>query len=254
MEGIYLVYAFVVGTIVASFLGVVVIRGFSYSGLLGRSRCDNCNHDLDWVDLLPILGWLFRRGKCKYCKKDISIRNPLGEIFLGLCFLLFAHFILSSTLGVLSIILISVILLIFSYLAVYDIWKLEIPTIAIAIMTVLAVLYRVIEVGIPNLWWLFVLFIPILVIFIISRLYKRQAFGGGDYLIMFVMALLLEARALFISYEVSILTAAIVAVFLLFVLRVDPKKYKLPLVPFLLFGWLIALNFAEAIWDFLFLV
>ncbi len=54
----------------------------------GRSYCPHCKHTLSWQDLIPVLSFLFLKGKCRYCKKPISWQYPLVEIFTGIIFLL----------------------------------------------------------------------------------------------------------------------------------------------------------------------
>jgi leader peptidase (prepilin peptidase)/N-methyltransferase len=51
-----------------------------------RSRCPRCEHDLAWYDNVPVLGWLWLRGKCRYCKEPISVQYPLVEATVGLMF------------------------------------------------------------------------------------------------------------------------------------------------------------------------
>jgi prepilin signal peptidase PulO-like enzyme (type II secretory pathway) len=46
----------------------------------GRSKCPNCKKTLSAFELIPVLSWLFQRGKCKKCGKKISIFYPLVEI------------------------------------------------------------------------------------------------------------------------------------------------------------------------------
>jgi len=58
------------------------------SALRGRSFCPKCGHVLSWIDLIPVLSFLFLRGKCRYCSKKISIQYPLVELTTGLLFLL----------------------------------------------------------------------------------------------------------------------------------------------------------------------
>jgi leader peptidase (prepilin peptidase) / N-methyltransferase len=83
-----LVWLFVLGTIVGSFLNVVVYRlprGLSI--VHPGSRCPACNHPIRWYDNVPIIGWLFLRGHCRDCGSAISVRYPLVELSLGLMFL-----------------------------------------------------------------------------------------------------------------------------------------------------------------------
>ncbi|MBX4197099.1 prepilin peptidase [Candidatus Saccharibacteria bacterium] len=54
--------------------------------LNGRSICPNCRHVLAWYDLVPVISWLLLRGKCRYCKKPISIQYPAVELAMGLIF------------------------------------------------------------------------------------------------------------------------------------------------------------------------
>ena len=52
----------------------------------GRSHCPTCGHTLGIGDLVPIVSWLVRKGRCKYCGSRISVRYLLSELILGLYF------------------------------------------------------------------------------------------------------------------------------------------------------------------------
>lgn len=78
------------GLIVGSFLNVVILRR-GVQGLGGRSACPRCGHTLAWPDLIPVLSWLFLRGRCRYCGSPVSIQYPLVEAATAILFaLLFA--------------------------------------------------------------------------------------------------------------------------------------------------------------------
>jgi len=250
------VYATILGSIIGSFFNVVVLRGLSFKNLLGHSKCPNCSHNLDFVDLIPIFGWFIRGGKCKYCKKSISFRYALNEILSGGIFLLVALFIFQSDYPIYLLILLSIFAVVFLYLAIYDIWKYEIPAIGAIVLLVLGFIYKILIIleGIdyPDFWWLITFLLAIGVIFIVSRLYKKQVFGGGDYLIMMAMALISDAVMLFISYELAIIIAAAFGLLMILKDRVNIRSYKIPLVPFLLVWWVLDLNFAEDYFNYLF--
>ncbi|MBL8660779.1 MAG: prepilin peptidase [Rhodospirillales bacterium] len=73
--------ALIAAPIVGSFLGVLVVRLPEGEGVvLGRSRCRSCNNPLGPVDLVPLFGWLLRRGRCRYCGARISLLYPAIEI------------------------------------------------------------------------------------------------------------------------------------------------------------------------------
>jgi len=73
------------GVAVGSFLNVVIYRVPRKIGfVVGRSRCPGCGQPLRWYHNIPVLSFLFLRGKCAYCSTGISIRYPLVEILNGL--------------------------------------------------------------------------------------------------------------------------------------------------------------------------
>ncbi len=45
-----------------------------------RSKCPSCDHVLSVGDLMPVLSWVFSKGRCRYCGDAISIRYPLIEV------------------------------------------------------------------------------------------------------------------------------------------------------------------------------
>lgn len=51
-----------------------------------RSICPSCEHGLSWYELIPVFSWVALGGKCKNCKKSISIQYPLIEIAGGLTY------------------------------------------------------------------------------------------------------------------------------------------------------------------------
>ena len=79
---------FAVGASCGSFLNVVVYRlPAKLSILWPPSRCPHCLHPLKKRDNVPVIGWLWLKGRCRYCKSRISPRYPLVEAVTGLLFL-----------------------------------------------------------------------------------------------------------------------------------------------------------------------
>ncbi|MBI2577542.1 MAG: prepilin peptidase [Candidatus Wildermuthbacteria bacterium] len=84
---------FVLGLIVGSFLNVVIWRlQTGESVAKGRSYCPRCRHQLAWYDLMPVLSFAMLRGRCRYCKKPISIQYPLVELGTAMVFFLIANY------------------------------------------------------------------------------------------------------------------------------------------------------------------
>ena len=76
------------GAAVGSFLNVVIYRLPAGLSLLHPpSRCPKCHTSLQPYDNVPILGWLWLRGKCRYCRAPITMRYPLIEALTAALFL-----------------------------------------------------------------------------------------------------------------------------------------------------------------------
>lgn len=88
---VYLVLAaiiigiFALGSIIGSFLNVVALRGLSGESIvLPPSKCPKCENKLKPWHNIPILSYLFLRGKCAYCHEKISIQYPIVEAIAGI--------------------------------------------------------------------------------------------------------------------------------------------------------------------------
>ena len=86
--------AAVLGAVFGSFLNCAAWRiAHGEPFWKGRSHCPSCGHTLGIPDLIPILSWLFLRGKCRYCGAKVSVRYLLTELLFAvltvLCLLRF---------------------------------------------------------------------------------------------------------------------------------------------------------------------
>lgn len=90
------VLLFIFGVGFGSFLNVVALRynpdKFIFSGSIrGRSHCPHCGKELCWYELLPVLSFIFQRGKCRKCKTRLSLQYPAIEIISGIIFVFVPH-------------------------------------------------------------------------------------------------------------------------------------------------------------------
>jgi len=88
MEGwtqpILILYAFVLGTVVGSFLNVVIYRVPRRMSIVKPpSACSTCATPIAWYDNVPIWSWLVLRGRCRSCRGAIAFRYPLVEAVAG---------------------------------------------------------------------------------------------------------------------------------------------------------------------------
>ena len=90
MNEILYITMFIIGTVLGSFYTLAVYRIPLKKDITHeRSFCPNCNHRLEFLDLIPILSYIFLGGKCRYCKQKIRPRYLILEICSGLLFMLF---------------------------------------------------------------------------------------------------------------------------------------------------------------------
>ena len=82
---------FIFGLIIGSFLNVVIYRFGSGMRVTGRSKCLSCGKTLTVAMLIPLLSFLFMRGRCGYCGTKLSWQYPLVETLTGALFVIAAH-------------------------------------------------------------------------------------------------------------------------------------------------------------------
>ncbi|CMW91030.1 type 4 prepilin peptidase [Streptococcus pneumoniae] len=201
-------YFFLVGSILASFLGLVIDRFPEQSIISSASHCDSCQTRLRPLDLIPILSQVFNRFRCRYCKVRYPVWYALFELGLGLLFLLYSWELLSLS----QVILITAGLT----LGIYDFRHQEYPL--LVWMTFHLIL---IASSGWNLVMVSFLALGILAHFIDIRM------GAGDFLFLASCALVFSVTELLILIQFASATG--ILAFLL-----QKKKERLPFVPFLL--------------------
>ena len=124
----YYLWSFIFGLLFGSFCNVVILRDKARKSILtGRSECMNCHHLLAWYDLIPVLSYLLLRGRCRYCKKSISVQYCIVEIiagFLGMFATWYGYILRGNwwlTLGLFAV------FCIYLALSVIDIKTMEVP-------------------------------------------------------------------------------------------------------------------------------
>ena len=201
-------YFFLVGAILASFLGLVVDRFPEQSIVFPASHCDSCQTRLRTLDLIPIVSQVIGRFRCRYCK----VRYPFWYAFFELCFglLFLAESVGFLTLG--QVILITAGLT----LGIYDFRHQEYPLI------VWLVFHLILMACCGwNLIMAFFLVLGIIAYVIDIRI------GAGDFLFLASCALVFTLTEILILIQFAS-TTGILSFLLL------KKKERLPFVPFLL--------------------
>ena len=83
---IIILFAFIIGAAVGSFLNVVILRlpAEGESIVFPASRCPKCLHALQWYDNIPIVSFIVLKKRCRYCEAPISWQYPLIELVMAL--------------------------------------------------------------------------------------------------------------------------------------------------------------------------
>ncbi|HEV8264510.1 MAG TPA: prepilin peptidase [Gemmatimonadales bacterium] len=76
--------AVLLGMCLGSFLNVCILR-LPHDQSLARppSTCPHCKQRIAWRDNIPVFSWLWLRGKCRWCRKPISVQYPVIEALVG---------------------------------------------------------------------------------------------------------------------------------------------------------------------------
>ena len=201
-------YFFLVGSILASFLCLVIDRFPEQSIIRPASHCDSCQTRLRPLDLIPILSQVVNRFRCRYCKVRYPFWYALFELGLGFLFLAWAWGFLSSG----QVILITTGLT----LGIYDFRHQEYPLLVWMTFHLILMVFC----G-WNLIMVFFLVLGIMAHFIDIRM------GAGDFLFLASCALVFSTTELLILIQFASATG--ILAFLS-----QKKKERLPFVPFLL--------------------
>ncbi len=273
---LYNIIIFIFGLIIGSFLNVVIYRLENGDKIINdRSRCLSCKHTLNWFDLIPILSFIFLKGKCRYCNSKISWQYPLVEIGTGILFVLIFNFQF-SIFNQYSIFNIQYFYLLFwlyitaafIVIFVYDLKHYIIPDKVIYPAIIITTIFRLFSEFIvdnniqysifnisaqsgPVLGWqfsnfIFAAFIASFFFYSIIILTKGKGMGGGDVKLAFLMGLFLGWPVILLSIFLSFIFGSIIGIYLILI---GKKKMgsMIPFGPFLIIGTFVGLFWGERI-------
>lgn len=239
MNAFYLIVFFIIGLVLGSFYNVVGLRTSKGESIIfPSSHCPKCGHKLKFYELIPVLSYVFLKGKCRKCKEKISIMYPVIELITGVLFALsFYIFGFSST-----TILLMIISSLFVIIIVTDINYYIIPDSILLVFLGLIILYNIIFYGpLKALIYLGYGTLMFLFMFVLMKLgnaiFKEESLGGGDIKLMGVLGMTLKPILSFFSLSIGAFLALPVSLYLY-----KTKKDKIiPFGPFIICGFLIVL-------------
>jgi leader peptidase (prepilin peptidase) / N-methyltransferase len=233
---------FIYGLILGSFYNVVGLRVPEGKSIVSpRSSCPKCGHQLRAYELIPVISYLFQRGKCRQCKVGISPVYPLFELLTGVLFAAAYHLLGWSSELIIALTLISLFIII----TVSDLAYMLIPD---KVLLVFAGIFAIERLFMPlSPWWDSFTggaagFIILLFIAIISR----GGMGGGDIKLFALVGFVVGFKTMLLSFFLATFYGAffgISAMLLGFVKR----KQAIPFGPFIAIGTLTAYFFGDNI-------
>jgi leader peptidase (prepilin peptidase)/N-methyltransferase len=231
----YLV-VFVFGAVVGSFLNVCIYRiPRGESLILPGSRCPNCKERIAFYDNIPILSYLFLKGRCRNCGFKISLRYPIVELLNGLFYTsLYSSLGLGATFLAYSVFLSSLIVVTFidlDHQIVPD--RITIPGIILGILLASTLL----PVGLKNSLSGALLGGGL---FYLTAILSRGGMGGGDIKLIAMIGAFLGWKEVLLTIFLGALSGSLVGVFLM-VFRGKGRKHKIPFGPFLSLGATLSL-------------
>lgn len=231
---------FILGLLVGSFLNAVICRLHSGESIIkARSHCPKCGHVLAWHELVPVVSFVLQMGKCRACKKRISLQYPVVELATAILFALALYYNLPLFY---TFTIISFLIVIF----VYDLKHYIIPD---------KIVYPAILLSSIWLWRytpydiLYTIYAAVgasllfAAIFLVSR---GKWLGFGDVKLVFFMGLFLGWPNILVALFAAFTLGGIIGLGLV-ATRAKTMKSQVPFGPFLVIGTFVAMFFGEEI-------
>lgn len=225
------VFWFILGTILGSFYLVVGTRLPKKEDIIkSRSKCDSCGITLKWYNLIPLFSFIFQKGKCSKCGNKISADHFFVELITGLLFLLAS---LNFPIGYnffISLIVISLMIIIF----ISDFKYMIILDSPLVVTIILVIILKFVYFDFNNVLTSIISGIAMFSLMMLieqigSTLLKKDSLGGGDIKFSFIMGLILGLKLGVTSLVLSTFLALPYAVASVKIM----KSHEFPYGPFL---------------------
>jgi len=251
----FLLYLFILGAVFGSFINVLVFRIPRGKSLKGRSVCPYCKKTIIWIDNIPILSYIFLRGRCRKCKKKISLRYPIIELFCGLLFMLvWIIFIISSGIEPLATlntyygyyllpILLFIVVITLSIFVIDFIHQIIPDSLSLSTLAAFLILLTLFDV--PGYYQLLLVsFLTSIFLLLIHLVTAGRGMGLGDVKLALMLSLLLPFPYQAVLLFAAFLTGAVVGIILILAKKASFGMH-IAFGPFLIAGYWIALVFGE---------
>jgi prepilin signal peptidase PulO-like enzyme (type II secretory pathway) len=239
------VFALIFGSIIGSFLNVVILR-HNTRITKKRSFCFSCGHTLEPIELIPIVSYIAQGGKCKKCHSKISPQYFIVELVFAIISVITLFISIDANIyfWVAKYVLTMAIFGLLTCTFVYDLKHKIMPDVWTLGAFILALIYSAFfGIGLKlALVGMFIVAIPLLLVFLIS---KGRAMGFGDVKFTLFMGMFLGSSAGLLALMFSFWIGGIVGCYLLIMSRMNKlngkfkkidRKSEIAFGPFLIVG------------------
>lgn len=246
---IFYIAFYIIGVVLGSFFTLATYRiPLKQDILYTRSYCPKCNNKLKFLDLIPILSYMFLGGKCRYCKEKISPRYIIIEFFSGLIYLLF---VVSLKIDVFNISVLKLVDLVYGTLIISSLFiiggiaketgKLSKGTIIFGLISkALYIIYLyILDI---NIYRYIIYYVTVIILFILQKLIRKDRYKNIINIMIFMLF------SVIITNEVVFALSAIITLVIYFVLKLITKRKDINYMfyfSFLNILCLIILNFVK---------
>ncbi|MBV7275749.1 prepilin peptidase [Clostridiaceae bacterium UIB06] len=244
MSTYYAVVVFILGTVVGSFLNVCIYRIPNEQSIAyPPSHCTNCNNYIKWYDLIPIISYIFLKGRCRHCGEKISIKYPLIEFVTGFLYLMIyiKYGIGINLLKYITFISIMIVVGMID-LETTDIYF---KTTVVGVIAACVFLVIYIYMGLPIKGYVFGGLLGAGVLAIIA-LITKGGMGWGDVEICLVCGLFLGIKYTALVLFLSFIIGSIIGILLILSGKKSRKDY-VPFGPFIVIASVVTLFFGQSI-------
>jgi leader peptidase (prepilin peptidase)/N-methyltransferase len=248
------VISIIFGAIVGSFLNVCIIRLPKEESIIAPgSHCPHCHTPIKFYDNIPLISFILLRGRCRHCKRCISVQYPLieGVTAISSFFIFFRYGPSWSYLFYFSFVAALIVITVIDlyHQTIPDV--ISIPGIGVGLLSALII---------PQITFFDSLMGVLLgggSLFLVATVYhwlfKREGMGGGDVKLLAMIGAFLGWESVILTILLSSLIGSIIGI-LLITLKGKTFKYAIPFGPFLSLGAVITLFYKGEIlfWYFQF--
>ncbi|MDA1477451.1 prepilin peptidase [Bacillus changyiensis] len=232
-----MIYLFIAGAVLGSFFHIAGRRiPKKISLFIPRSSCPICLHKRTFLELIPILSYLFCRGKCKQCKSAVSLAIELGTAML---------FVQAYTCfdqegeRFIALLLISLLMIVF----VSDVMYMVIPNVVLCFFLPFLILVRIF---VPLDPWHSSLTGAVCgcLLPLFTAIFTKGGIGGGDIKLFTVLGLVLGYRLVLLAFFLSATIGTVFALIAMFAGQLN-RREPLPFVPAISIGTLLSYFYGE---------